>query len=549
MSSDRAPLDPRLVRRARAVRRQLAVSVLAGGLEALLIVAQAWLLAFVVARGFHQDGLGHAVVLAVVAVGVVLATRAGSAWVVEVAGARAATETKTQLRADLVDALLRPRREQARDTGATIAVVGPGLDALDPYLARYLPQLVLAFVVPAVMVVALASTDLLSAATVAITLPLVVLFMVLVGLLTRERTERRWQAMKRLAHHFTDVLAGLTVLTVHGRAAGQADGLRAVGDRHRRTTVAALRLAFLSALVLELVATISVALVAVSVGLRVVDGRMGLQSALFVLLLAPEAYLPIRRLGAQFHDSEPGRAAAADALAVIEAAPPQGGAPAPDPARAAVVLEAVSVVYPDRDRPVLDPIDLELRPGRIVALAGPSGSGKSTLLRVVLGLQAPTSGRVSIDGTDLADIDPTAWHRRVAWVPQQPTLFAGTVADNVRLAADDATPDEVRAVLAAAGAAGIEPGRVVVDTDHGLSAGEVRRVALARALLRVRRGATLLVLDEPTAGLDDAAEAEALAAVRSSGVGALVVAHRPAVLDACDDVVRLDRAPMPELVV
>ncbi|HLR86074.1 MAG TPA: ABC transporter transmembrane domain-containing protein, partial [Nocardioidaceae bacterium] len=268
------PLDPDLVRRSGPVRRHLAVAIALGTLAAALIVAQAWLVSVAVTRGF--DGAGWSGQVAAVVVGVVACfiARAAIGWGHRVAAARAASVVKSGLRRDIIDALLTGRPRGTYESGHVIALLGHGLDALDAYFAKYLPQLVLALTVPATVCAAMLWADVLSAVTVAVTLPLIVVFMVLVGWLTREKTERRWEALKRLTHHFADVLDGLPVLKIFGRSAGQVDGLRAVGERHRRETMRALRLAFLSSFVLELCATISVALVAVGVGLRVLDGSL-----------------------------------------------------------------------------------------------------------------------------------------------------------------------------------------------------------------------------------------------------------------------------------
>ncbi|MGH3357585.1 MAG: ABC transporter ATP-binding protein/permease, partial [Nocardioidaceae bacterium] len=404
-----------------------------------------------------------------------------------------------------------------------------------------------------------------------------VVFMVLVGWLTRARTELRWAALKRLTHHFADVLDGLVVLKVFGRSARQAEGLSDVGERHRRETMGALRLAFLSSFVLELCATISVALVAVGVGLRVLDGSMALQTGLFVLLLAPEAFLPVRQVGVHFHDSAEGAEAARDAFALLEAARPRldlsltgsnlldlsltgtnlldlsltgtnllerGLTDANDRAHGPrIEVRGLRVRYLDRDTDALPPTDLVVEAGEVVALGGPSGCGKSTLLMVLLGFVEPTAGTITVDGVAVAD--SKALRDRIAWVPQHPTLLAGTIADNVRLTTPAADVD-VRAGLDAAAAGGIALDRPVGERGANLSAGECRRVAMARALLRVRgAGADLLLLDEPTAGLDAAAEAAMIEAIRSAGVSALVVAHRPALLAAADRVVGVGRQTVP----
>lgn len=539
-TASRAPVDPALLRRSRPVRRQLVLSVALGLAGAGAVVTQAWLLTQVIVSGFDGGGVA-AVTTELLALAGVFAVRAGLGWAHEVTATRAAAAVKAELRRDVMAALLsdRPARTDLA-TGRLIALVGAGLDALDGYLARYLPQLVLAVVVPLVIGAVVLATDLTSAIVLLVTLPLIPVFMVLIGLLTQDRVARRWSAVQRLSHHFTDLLGGLTTLKVLGRARAQVTGLRSVGERHRTASMAALRWAFLSALVLELIATLSVALVAVGVGLRLVQGDLGFAPALFVLLLAPEAYLPLRQVGTHFHDSADGVAAARAALAVVEAAaaPAMTQSAALTSRRPATVeLSGVGVRYPGRPVPALDGLSLELRPGEVVALAGPSGCGKSTACAVLLGLVEPDAGELLVDGRAVTDL--ASWRAQLAWVPQRPVLVAGTVADNVRLgvpAADDAA---VRRALETA-VADLEPGRWVGERGSGLSAGEQRRVSLARALLRVQAGdAWLLVLDEPTAGLDSRTEALVVEQLRDLGATILLVAHRPALVVAADRVVEL----------
>lgn len=539
------PLDPRLVRRSRSVRRLLGVSVALGLATAVAIVAQAVILARVVAERFD----GRPVAGLAVAIVACLVVRAGIGWVHGVIAERAAVRVKAELRTEIVDDLLDPRRLGPRpDGGTVVTLLGPGLDAFDGYVGRFLPQVVLAALVPALVLAVIATQDLLAALIVGITLPLVLVFLVLVGLLTRDRIDRRWRALERLGRHFADVLDGLVVLKVFGRRG--STGVREVGERHRRASGRALRLAFLSSLVLELFSTLAVALVAVSVGLRVVEGGIGLATALLVLLLAPEAFAPLRRLGTLFHDSTDGAEAVGRALSLLDHPRHHGTLAAPDPGRETIELHDVVVQHPDRTTPSLQVSDVQVRPGEVAVVTGPSGAGKSTLLAVLLGLQAPDAGQVRIGDVPLEDVDPERWRERVAWVPQTPGLVRGTVADNVRLGCPGAPDDDqVAAALAAAGAVDLVPERPVGERGLDLSAGERRRLAVARALLRVHvGGARLLLLDEPTAGLDaereDAVLEAVVAAVRRHGASAVVVTHRPRAIATGDRRVALD-APAP----
>lgn len=524
------PLDPRLLRRSRPVRTFLAATVLLGVAAAAAVVAQAWLLTGVVVR-LVDGATPDAVVVPAAALAAVVAVRGLLAWAQATAGARAAASVQADLRHDLLDAVLDPHRVGATTSSARVAtLVDTGLDALEGYVARFLPQVVLTAVVPVAVVVTLAVVDPLSAVVVVLTLPLVVVFLVLVGQVTRDRLDHRWGELQRLGRHFSDVLAGLTMLTGFGR--DSARGLREVGERHRRATMESLRTAFLSSLVLELFSTLSVAIVAVAAGLRLVTGGLDLATGLLVIVLAPEAYLPLRRLGTLFHDSTQGLAAADEALSLLEASDARPGrrvVDGPAPIRA----EGLRVVHPDRDRPALVLDEAGIEPGDVVAVTGPSGCGKSTLLSVLLGFVRPTSGGVRVGSARVDELDLEAWRRQVAWVPQDPRLLAGTVADNARLGDPDASDAAVRRALDDAGAADLDLGRHVGEQGQALSAGERRRVAVARALLRVRTGdAWLLLMDEPTAGLDADRESTVLATLcrlhdeRAEGLTVLVVAHR-----------------------
>jgi ATP-binding cassette, subfamily C, bacterial CydCD len=456
--------------------------------------------------------------------------RAVVAWGGEAAAGRASVRVKTHLRGALLTRLVRERAwaADAHDaTGADATLATGGLDALDAYVSRYLPQRVLAVAVPLLVLAALLARDWVSAAIVAVTLPLVPLFMALVGASTHEWTERQVRALHQLAGHFLDAVSGLCTLKVFGRAKAQIAIVGDVTDRYRRSLLRTLRLSFLSALVLELLATLSVALVAVAVGLRALGGSLDLQTALFVLVLVPEAYLPLRELGASYHAGADGAAVARRVFEVLDRPLPRVGTRAV-PAEGELVVEELSVAYPGRL--ALDGVSLRVAPGEIVAVTGPSGCGKSTLLGVILGLVAPSGGAVRYGGIDLAELDPDAWRSRIAWVPQRPYLLAGTVTENVRLARADATLAEIRAALALAGLATVPLELPLGEGGTGLSAGERRRIALARAFLR---DAPLLLLDEPTASLDGETERGVLAAMRRLAVGrtVIVVAHRPALVE------------------
>ncbi len=572
------PSDGRLLRYARPARAYLAGLVVVSVAVAGLVIVQAQLLATAI-TGVFRGGLDLAALTGtIVALAAVVAGRAVLAWAIEALSQRASAGVKSQLRRDLLrrSVELGPRWLASRRAGELTTLTTTGVDSLDGYFAQYLPQVVLAVVIPLAVVARVLAADLLSGVIILVTLPLVPLFMGLVGATTAERTRRRWRELARLSHHFLDVVAGLTTLRVFGRAHAQATSVGEVTGAYRRATLATLRLAFLSALVLELLATYSVALVAVAIGLRLQGGHLGLRTGLLVLVLAPEAYLPLRQLASHYHASADGLAAAGDVFDVLDTKPETagersvgpaerdasvpGGTPAPravpaQPARErdvrvravrAVRVEDVQVRHPGRSQPAPAGATLRFSAGEVVALAGSSGSGKSTLIGVLLGFITPDAGRVVIEDADgergLDQLDPRSWRARVAWVPQDPVLQHGTVASNIRLGVPAAPREAVERAAARAALHEVDLGRPVGEGGAGLSAGQRRRVAVARALLTQR---PVLLLDEPTAGLDAAAEAEVLASVRelaTDGRLVLMVAHRPAVLAAADRVVTL---PLP----
>ncbi|MGW4437917.1 thiol reductant ABC exporter subunit CydD [Streptomyces sp. NPDC004596] len=539
------PIDPRLLRYVRATRLFLVAAVGLGVVGSGLVIAQAMLIAEVVTGAF-QRGQGVTelrtplLLLAAVAVG-----RSIVAWLTELAAHRASAAVKSELRGRVLEHAvhLGPGWLSGQRTGSLVTLATRGVDALDDYFSRYLPQLGLAVVVPVAVLARIVTEDWVSAAIIVGTLPLIPLFMMLIGWATQSRMDRQWRLLSRLSGHFLDVVAGLPTLKVFGRAKAQAESIRRITGEYRQATMRTLRIAFLSSFALELLATLSVALVAVTIGMRLVHGDMDLYTGLLILILAPEAYLPLRQVGAQYHAAAEGLAAAEELFDVLETPAPESGTTAAGPG--AIAFDAVTVRYPQRSADALTGVSFTVGPGETVALVGPSGAGKSTLLNVLLGFVRPTEGRVRVGGTDLADIDLEQWRARIAWVPQRPHLYAGTIAENVRLARPDADDAAVRRALRDAGALEFVEalpegaGTVLGEDGAGLSAGQRQRLALARAFLADR---PVLLLDEPTAALDGATEADVVAAVRRLAVGrtVLLVVHRPALLEVADRVVRLE---------
>ena len=522
-------MDPRLLRYARAARGYLVVTVALGLAGTALILAQAGLLAHALATAARGEVAG-ALAGTLIALLIVVLMRAAVSYGGEVTALRAAATVKSQLRSALTARALRlgPGWLGSQRAGEIATLSTRGLDGLDSYFARYLPQLVLGVLVPIAVLARVAAADWISAVVIAVTLPLIPVFAVLVGWHTKAQTRRQWRLLAILGGHFLDVVEGLPTLKVFGRARAQEAVIAKVTDDYRRTTMATLRVAFLSALVLELAAAVATALVAVEVGLRLLYGHLGYETALLVLLLTPEAFLPLRAVGAQFHASMEGAAAAGRAFEILDtpvpdgptgrAAPPTVTAAAPTVTAAAptvtadlrvaeIRLSGITVIYPDRPRPALDGVSLTIAPGERIVLTGPSGAGKSTLLALLLRFVTPAAGTIEAGGADLAATDLEQWRRQIAWVPQQPYLFSGSAADNIALGQPGASRGAVGRAARLAGAAEfIDSLPSGYDTPLGerglrLSAGQRQRIALARAFLR---DAPLLLLDEPTAHLDPA---------------------------------------------
>jgi ATP-binding cassette subfamily C protein CydCD len=568
------PLDPRLLKYAR--RAVIPIAVLAGlGLAtALLVVAQAWLLATVITRVFIDKATLPESVTPIAVLAAVAVARAAPAGAAPATAHRASAAAKTELRAGLLARVvaLGPSWRKAangtsrRDAAALTQLATTGLDGLDGYFTSYLPALIGAVAIPLAVLVTITVADPISGIIVACTLPLVPLFGALIGMATGRQAAQRWRALATLAHHFHDVVSGLPTLRVFGRAQAQRSRIEQVTGEYRRATMATLRLAFLSSLALELVATMSVAVVATEIGLRLAYGHLDLRAGLLVLICAPEAYLPLRALGTQFHATADGLAAADEVFAILatQATDPASAAPARTPPQPpacvpSIHLDAVSVRHEGRATPAPDRATFTIEPGRLTVLAGPSGCGKTTLLSCLLGFAEPASGsittrpslgpgsaRVPADAAPAPPRHPAApaGQNLFGWLPQDPTLFAGTVADNICLGWPGAPDAAVAAAARAAALDDVPLARVLGERGVGLSAGQRRRVALARALLL---GRPILLLDEPTAGLDADRESVVIETLRRYAVGhaVLAVSHRPAVIAAADVVIDLDPQPSP----
>ncbi|GAB2665915.1 thiol reductant ABC exporter subunit CydD [Gordonia jinhuaensis] len=542
----RPPLDPRLLRHSRTSRVYLVVTAGSGVLGAITVIVIAAMVASILselivdpsARSLSQQSW-HIGVLAVAVAVRVIATVIHDRY-----AHRASAKVIAELRCEAVDKISDPNRTSVRELSSRrehlATVLTRALEALEPYLSEFVPALILTAIVTPAVIVAIGIADIDSAVIVIITLPLIPIFMILIGKMTQDSTRLRLDAMSRLSAQLLDLVSGIPTLRALGRARRPAAKVAELGQAHRKTTMRTLRVAFLSGTVLELLATLSVALVAVTIGLRLVKGEMSLYAGVFALILAPEAYLPLRAVGTQFHNSENGLTAADDVFEIIEA-PEDHTTRTRSAAIAGTAVTLLNVGVHGRDRWAPHRLNGVAAPGRLTVITGRNGCGKSTTLQAILGLIPLDEGTILLGDIPVAQFDANSLWEQVAWLPQDPVLVPGTVAQNLELLGPLSRP--LAEVAAATGfdevldelPSGLDT--VLGTGGVGMSAGQRQRLALTRTLACA---APLLLLDEPTAHLDDAHEARVLAALRAralAGDTVVVVSHRPALLTGADEII------------
>jgi ATP-binding cassette subfamily C protein CydD len=540
--------DKRLFRQVRSVQLDLVLTIALSLLGGIILVGQAFYLSQVINRVFLEDQTLADIQPLLLALFGLSLTRAAFTWGSQITAQRVAGQVKSKLRERLTSHLLAlgPAYTPGERSGELANTAVEGVEALDAYFSQYLPQLATATLVPLTILAVVFPLDFTSGLVLLLTAPLIPVFMILIGHQADKMTQRQWTTLSRMSAHFLDVLQGLTTLKILGRSREQVETIARISHRFGQTTMGVLRVAFLSALVLELVATLSTAILAVEIGLRLLYGRLVFADALFILILAPEFYLPLRMLGTRFHAGMSGLAAARRIFAVLDTPLPittknltgfrqtanvRHLSGLPSSSSFTLRFNNVYYAYDDGQRPALNGVSFTIPPGQTVALIGPSGAGKSTIAHLILRFIDPPQGTITIDGTPLPELDLSAWRTQLAWVPQHPYLFHGSVSENIRLAKPEASLEQIaQAARLAYAASFIEDLQQGYDTLIGergirLSGGQAQRLALARAFLK---DAPFLILDEATANLDPAHERQIQATIERllQGRTALIIAHR-----------------------
>jgi ATP-binding cassette subfamily C protein CydD len=547
-SRESCPVDKRLLAEARARRGTFALVVVLSAGAAMVIAAQATVLSHVIRQAFLDQAGLSAVWGWLLLLGSIILLRALIGHTTSVSAARMAVTIKSDLRRRLIEHLARlgPSYVKHERSGELAITATEGIDALDGYFRDFLPSVVAAFLIPVTILVFVLPLDGLTFVVLLVTAPLIPLFMALIGMAAGALARSQYAEMQRLGAHFLDVMQGLTTLKLFNRSRYQLTTIGRMTDHFRDATLRVLRVAFLSAFMLEMLATLSVAIVAVEISVRLLNGGIGFEQALFLLVIAPEFYLPLRTLGARFHNSTTGTAAARRIFEVLETpVPVRNIVRAPIPEELSIQFDSVSVVYESGQRPALSEVSFSVQPGEHVALVGVSGSGKSTIGALLLKFITPARGSIRIGGVNLRDLDDDQWRRQIAWVSQKPFLFNMSIAENIRIGNPNATmEDMIRAARDATAHDFImrfPQGYETLCGERGLrlSGGQFQRITLARAFLKA---APILLLDEATAHLDPQTEDSIQSAINrlARNRTVLFAAHRLATVVNADRILVLD---------
>ena len=546
-------LDFRLLQQMRRAWLPLIITLISGLVGGILIVLQARYLSKVIA-GVHMDGWNLLVAEKTLTLFlVVLVGRFVIVWIGEGAAGNIALIVKNALRRSLLEKIERlgPVYVTGERSGEITALLVQGLDALDGYFSQFLPQISLAALVPVCVLLAVFPLDWISALVLLLTAPLLPIFMVLIGGAAEKLTKKQWGALSQMSAHFLETLQGLSTLKALNQSIKAGEKVKNISEQYRLTTLKVLRVTFLSSLALELISTISVALVAVQIGLRLLNGGIGFEQALFILVVAPDFYLPLRQLGLRFHAATGGVSAARRIFAVLDVEEPDEHQPSQPKLKIQlesppkIELRNITARYPESGEAALSEVSLTLKSGSITALVGRSGSGKSTLANLLLGFLRPEKGQLLVDGIDLQSVEISDWQKGIAWVSQAPIIFNGTLAENLSMGLESSTDPVLWQALEISGLTGwvklLPDGLSTRVGENGLrlSSGQAQRLALGRAFLKPSR---LIILDEPTAHLDVSGEVLLLNAIQAlcQGRTMLLIAHRLPTLRLADHVVVLE---------
>ena len=545
-------LDRNLIGLLNEKRRPFIISGLFGAFAALMLIGQAWALSVIVERVFRSSDGWHVLTSPLLYFALFSISRMLLGW----AGHQAAKEGTLSIRRSLSKRLsgtvaaLGPSFAGSVESGRLVTTMLKGVESIDAYLSQFIPQLFLALVTPVMILVAVFPSDWIAGAIMVATAPLIPVFMMLIGKSASAATERQWSTMSRMSGYFLDMLQGLSTLKLFAQEKARRDSIGEASENFRRSTMQVLKIAFLSSLTLELVGTIGMAIVAVSIGLRLTSGTIPFRPAIFTLLLIPDFYLTLRQLGTKFHAGMEGASASKEIQAILDRTPelPAPGSrnlSADEVSGRSIVIDSLKYAFPGSTKPALDGISCTLEPGTVTALTGPSGAGKSTLMNLLLRFIEPGEGSIRLGDMPLRDYRAEAWYRHIAWVPQHPFLFNATIKENLLMAKPEATDEEIDTALHQAGlldmVAALPEGLGTMIGEEGarLSGGEAQRLSLARAFLK---NAAILLLDEPTSHTDPILEARLRTSMQElmRGRTVVMIAHRLESIQKADRIIVLD---------